>query len=97
MNGFDLLADSYRRELIHGTVDPEKTLKYIRIFDFFAKCDNDDFYMMVDSSAFNAIIRGYVKMAVRNAGFDIVQENEVVSQLYALFDGKKAKDVMEAV
>jgi len=50
---------------------------------------------MVDSSAFNDIIRAFVEMAVKNADIDEDSRNKVVGQLRWLFDEKMAKEVLE--
>ena len=65
MNGYTTMADSYRTLVKQGKIDKETADKEIRIYDFLATCDNDDFCRMVDSSAFNDIIRAYLKMAVQ--------------------------------
>lgn len=51
--------------------------------------------MMVDSSAFNDIIRAYLKMAVQSADIDEDTREKVVGQLRWLFDEKTAKQVLE--
>ena len=50
---------------------------------------------MVDSSAFNDIIRAFVEMAAKNADIDEDSRNKVVGQLRWLFDEKMAKEVLE--
>lgn len=95
MNGFAMMSDSYKKLLEQGKIAKEIADKEIRIFDFLATCDVDDFCRMIDSSAFNDIIRAFVKMAVLNA--DIGEENQekVTTQLRWIFDEKSAKEVLE--
>lgn len=95
MNGFAMMSDSYKKLLEQGKIAKEIADKEIRIFDFLATCDVDDFCRMIDSSAFNDIIRAFVKMAVLNA--DIGEENQekVTNQLRWIFDEKSAKEVLE--
>lgn len=95
MNGFKLMADSYRKLMNEGKIDKETAEKEIRVFDFLATCDNDDFCTMVDSSAFNDIIRAYLKMAVDNAGIGDKEKEKVINQLRWIFDEKQAKEVLE--
>lgn len=95
MNGFKLMADSYRKLMNEGKIDKETAEKEIRVFDFLATCDNDDFCTMVDSSAFNDIIRAYLKMAVDNAGIGDKEKEKVIGQLRWIFDEKQAKEVLE--
>lgn len=95
MNGFLAMADGYRELVKQGRIDKETAEKEIRVYDFLGTCDSDDLCRMVDSSAFNDIIRAYVKMAVKNADIDEDSRNEVVGQLRWLFDEKTAKQVLE--
>ena len=60
------MADSYKKLVEQGKINKEEAEKEIRIYEFLATCDTDDFCIMVDSSAFNDIIRGFIKMAVKN-------------------------------
>lgn len=70
MNGYEMMADSYRQLVKQGKIDKETADREIRVYDFLATCDSDDLCRMVDSSAFNDIIRAYLKMAVQSADID---------------------------
>lgn len=59
MNGYEMMADSYRQLVKQGKIDKETADREIRVYDFLATCDSDDLCRMVDSSAFNDIIRAY--------------------------------------
>lgn len=95
MNGYEMMADSYRQLVKQGKIDKETADMEIRVYDFLATCDSDDLCRMVDSSAFNDIIRAYLKMAVQSADIDEDSRNKVVGQLRWLFDEKTAKQVLE--
>lgn len=95
MNGYTMMADSYRTLVKQGKIDKETADKEIRVYDFLATCDSDDLCRMVDSSAFNDIIRAYLKMAVQSADIDEDAREKVVGQLRWLFDEKTAKEVLE--
>lgn len=95
MNGYEMMADSYRQLVKQGKVDKETADREIRVYDFLATCDSDDLCRMVDSSAFNDIIRAYLKMAVQSADIDEDAREKVVGQLRWLFDEKMAKEVLE--
>jgi len=49
---------------------------------------------MVDSSAFNDIIKAYLRMAVMNAEISEKSQDKVLSQLRWIFDEKQAKEVL---
>ena len=95
MNGYEIMAASYRQLMKQGRIEKETADKEIRIYDFLATCDSDDLCRMVDSSAFNDIIRAYLKMAVQSADIDEDAKEKVVGQLRWLFDEKTAKQVLD--
>lgn len=94
MNGYTMMAESYRKLMNEGKIDRETAEKEIRIYEFLATCDIDDFCRMVDSSAFNDIIRAFLKMAVDNADIDKKSKDKVIGQLRWIFDEKSAKEVL---
>lgn len=96
MNGYTMMADSYRKLMNDGTIDKDSAEKSIRIYEFLATCDKDDLCQMVDSSAFNDIIRAFLKMAVVNAELEEEQQDKFLNQLRWIFDEKSAKEVLES-
>ena len=96
MNGYTLMADSYRKAMEQGNIEKEVAEKKIRIYEFLATCDKDDICSMVDSSAFNDIIRAFLKLATVNAELDEESQKRVLNQLSWIFDEKSAKEVLES-
>ena len=96
MNGYTLMAESYKKLMNEGKIDKATAEKEIRVYEFLENCDDDDKFIMVDSSAFNDIIRAFVKMAVNNAEIDKDSRNKVLSQLSWIFDEKTAKEVLNS-
>lgn len=94
MNGFTMMADSYKMLMEKGEIDREIAEKEIRIYEFLATCDKDDFCRMVDSGAFNDIIRAFLKRAVRQADIGETAQDKVISQLRWIFEEKQAKEVL---
>ncbi len=101
MNGFKLMADSYRKAAEEGKISKEQADKDCRIFDFLGTCDDDDFYKLFDSSAFNEIAKSYMRLAVKElvseGTIDEDQGKAVRNRFSLLFDEKQDKDVCEAV
>ncbi len=95
MNVYSLMANSYRNLANLGKIDKETANKEIRIFDFLSTCDNDDICQLVDSSAFNDIIRAFTRRAVQNADIDKESQKKVLTQLEWLFDTNTAKEILE--
>ena len=95
MNGFLMMSESYKKLMEQGKIDKKTAGKEIRIYDFLATCDADDFCCMADSSAFNDIIRAYLCMAVNNAKITEESADKVKRELHWIFDEKSAKEVLE--
>lgn len=94
MNGYSILADSYKKLMNEGKVEKKTAEKHICIYEFLATCDIDDLCCMVDSSAFNDIIRAFLKKAVKDAGIGRYERETVMNSLRYIFDEKTAKEVL---
>ena len=99
MNGFQLLSDSYKKALSLGEISREEAEKKCIVFDFLATCDQDDFYNLFDSSAFNEISKSYMRLAVKElvaeGEIDEDQGKAVRNRFSLLFDEKQSKEVCE--
>ncbi len=51
--------------------------------------------LMIDSSAFNDIIKDFLKAALQNAGADEEMTGKVMNELRWLFSEKTAKEICE--
>lgn len=82
MNGYKLIADSYRK--VAQGADKETTEfmeKKIRIYDFLATCDKDDMRELYNSSAFNDFIKTSCQLAIEDAGIEEEKQKEVLECL----------------
>lgn len=97
MNGYILMADSYRKAAEQGKIPPDKAEKQARVFDFLGTCDKDDIYTLFNSSAFNEIARGYMRETVTrlidNGTINEKQGEAIQNTHYMLFDEKTAEEI----
>lgn len=94
MNGYKLMAESYRKLMQEGKIESGEAQKEIRIYEFLATCDNDDICRMVDSSAFNDIIRAFIEIAVKESDIDENSKNKVLRQSQWIFDEISAREAL---
>lgn len=96
MNGFKVMADSYRALVKEGKLSESDAKREIEVYEFLATCNRDDFYRFVDSSAFNDIIKSFCRKALRCAKVGRDTEEKVMDELRWLFDAMGAKQVCDA-
>ena len=95
MNGYELMAKSYKKLVADGQV-PEKDVKRdIEIYEFLSTCGKEDIFKLVDSSAFNDIIRAYCEKALKNAKVDEEIFRKVMYEMRYIFDDVGAERVLE--
>lgn len=95
MNVFTILADSYREMVDSGRMTSEEAAQKIRIYDFLSTCSQDDFYCLFDSSAFNYIMKNYVRAALKNAELDEETVIKVMNEIRFLLSEKTAREISE--
>ena len=95
MNGFAMMAESYRKMVANGTMTSTAAANDIKIYDFLGTCEGDDFYRLFDTSAFNDILKAYTRAALKNANLDEDTTQRVMNELRFLLDEKRAKEVCE--
>lgn len=96
MNEYEMMSNSYKTLMDQGKIEKEVAEKAIRVYDFLAGCDTDDLCQMVDSSAFNDLIRAFLIRAVTNADLSEDATLKIMEQLRWIFDGQTAKEVLDA-
>ena len=88
MNGYETMSENYKILMQRGEIEKEAAEKAIRVYDFLAGCDTDDLCEMIDSSAFNDLIRAFLVRAVTSAGLDDDTIDQIMQQLRYIFDGQ---------
>ena len=92
MNGFEMMAESYRKVAGEG--------KKARVYDFLGTCDQEDFYTLFDSTAFNEIAKDYLRETVRrliDRGTIDEEQGQAIKNTYSmLFEDMTAKEISEA-
>lgn len=64
MNGYKMSADAYREfKKRDPKIDVDSNIK---VLDFLSTCTEEDIYNLFNSTAFNNICMGYVKMALND-------------------------------
>lgn len=92
MNGYEMMAESYRRLVNKGLISTEDAEKKIRIYTFLASCDSEDLCILADSGAFNGILKNALTSAMNAANLNEESKENVHSQLRWILDEKSAKD-----
>lgn len=99
MNGFTLMKESYQKLMAQGVIDRSEAEKNIRVYGFLETCDVDDFCIMVDSSAFNDIIKGYCEVAIKQGDtsgiFDCLCAKDALNRYYGRSGAMDASNQQE--
>lgn len=98
MNGYQMMADTYREAAKQGKISQEQADKECKVIDYLADCDEDDICNLFNSSAFNEISKSYIRIAVRElveeGTIDENQAQAVRDRYSLLLDEKKAQEVI---
>lgn len=85
--------------MAQGTIDKSEAEKNIRIYEFLETCDVDDFCIMVNSSAFNDIIKGYCEVAIEQGStsgiFDCLCAEDVLKRYYEASNQQEQCDELD--
>lgn len=100
MNGYILMAESYRKAAGEGKADAGEAERKARLYDFLGACTDNDIYTLFDSTAFNEIAKAYMRKAVArlidNGTIDAEQGQAVRNEYAYMFSIMTAKEVSEA-
>lgn len=101
MNGYTMLAESYKKLLQEGKVTEEEAKKNIKVMEFLAECSEEEINIMFDSAAFNEIMKEYVRRAINNADLGEEEEKEeikskIMNELRWLLSEKTAGEIMKS-
>ena len=98
MNGYQLMAESYRKAYEENKVFKEEAERKIKVFEFLANCDEEDICNLFDSTAFNDIAVSYLRLAVSELinenVIDEEQGRKIRNRYRLLFDEKRAYEVI---
>lgn len=94
MNGFQLLADSYRKLKAQCPGEDNSDVdRQIKTLDFLAGCDDAEIYCLFDSGAFNDVLKAYCEKALLNCGIDEEDRRNVMREIRLLLSEKTASDI----
>lgn len=90
MNGYKMTADAYRQA---KKKDPRLNVdSNIKTLDFLATCTDEDIHNLFNSTAFNYICMGYVKMALNDfKELDEDMKDRIINHVRYKFDTATAK------
>lgn len=92
MNGFKLMAESYRKAA------GEEAERIAKLYDFLGDCSESDICTLFDSTAFNEISKGYLRKAVKrltdNGTLDDEQARAIRNEYSKLFEDMTAEEIL---
>lgn len=99
MNGFEMMANTYR-DLLEQHPNVSQNAKAfitckIKALDIMANCSDNERLALFDTSAFNDVVIGYVKLALDNSGIEDEQRKAIVNEVSYLFDVTTANEAEE--
>ena len=95
MNGYIMQAETYRVLAERGQIPKEEADRKRAVYAFLETIEESQRYDLFDSSAFNDIVKAYVKLALKNTEIDEEKTEEIMQELRWLFDTKSSKEVLE--
>ena len=89
MNGYEMSADAYRDYLAQENPPGEIRAgieRKIKALEIMANTDRETQYELFNSSGFNYIVKGYLSMALDNAGIEEEERAAIMREISFLFD-----------
>ena len=87
MNGYKMTAEAYKKLRGNSKLDQADVESNIKVLDFLATCTQADIYNLFNSSAFNNICMGYVKMAINDfEELDDDMKDRIINHVRYKFD-----------
>jgi diphthamide synthase (EF-2-diphthine--ammonia ligase) len=85
MNGYKMIAESYRRKIESGEMQETDAIqKKLKALEYVASCDQEDLFHLVNTSAFNSIIIQYLDESLRRANVSKETSDAVMNELMDL-------------
>lgn len=96
MNGYKLMADSYRKLLNEKTegYDKKDIEANIKVFDILATFEDNDKYIAFDSGMFNEIFKGYVELLVKDIDNEEIKK-DIIDRSGTILDTVNSKQAEE--
>lgn len=82
MNGYKLLADSYKKLVETNQIDKKEAESYIKVYDFLATCSDKEKEILFKSSAFNDMI----KELINKLDLNVKIKKNIIEQLYNIWN-----------
>lgn len=90
MNGYQIHSQTYKDYLEKHPEEPEEVKagmqRKIKALDFLADCTEEERLELFNSTAFNDVVKGYVKRACDNLELEEDTRRELLNELRYLFD-----------
>ena len=81
MNGFKIIADSYRKLIKTNQIDKKEAESYIKVYDFLSTCSDKEKEILFTSSAFNDMI----KELINKLNLEDALKQNIINQLYNIW------------
>lgn len=82
MNGYKLLADSYKKLVETNQIDKKDAESYIKVYDFLSTCSDKEKEILFKSSVFNNMIIELINKLYLNVKI----KKNIIEQLYNIWN-----------